>query len=111
MTTMAPEVTIKCNNARRAMLSYAELDKSVQKDFDYMEDRNDDWFQPRFVLYMGSWYDTSDTDGLAPDWLKSHGFDTFVSESFFSGVAFKFFDEDGDLLGDGSEVIVGRYYM
>lgn len=112
MTTME----IKTDNRPRPLVSFHDLPPKVMLDFDYIDDEND-MHSDRFVQYKGAWYDTLDTQAIrvskdcpmgwamvvAPD----HPFadwHAIVSETFFSGVLFKFVNDDYD------HVVVGRYY-
>ena len=98
---------VKSNNHERDLLAWDQLPESVREDFDYVtgEDRS----SPRFVEYLGSWYDTSDTEGLAPADLASLGWSTYLTDSFFSGVVFRHFTRDGEYMDDA--VVVGRFYV
>ena len=90
------------NKIPRPMCTFLELPAKVQADFDYVEE--DGQYSARFVQYKGWWYDVYDTQSIH----RSLGFDQFkgwdgiASDSYFSGVLFKFADDDS--------VIVGRYY-
>lgn len=93
---------IKTNNQPRLLLPLTEVPFEYQADFDYI---GSDIHSYRMVQYKGVWYDTDDTVanvGLpANSALKK--WDSHISDSFFSGVVFKF-------VGD-EEVIVGTYYV
>jgi hypothetical protein len=95
--------TITTNHQQRELLSLCELPASVAAEFDYVTE--DDSYSPRFVKYRGEWYDVNDSQyagGLGfPDELKR--WDGIQTESFFSGVLFKYSD-------DYEHVIVARYY-
>jgi len=107
---MSDKITVKTNNGPRPLVSYNELPEKVKPDFDYMlaPHHAGDQDDRRFVKYRDSWYDTSDCDGPTFSDLAAHGFDRYASDSFWSGVAFRFFDREGYLYDD--EVVVGRYY-
>jgi hypothetical protein len=104
------KLTIRSNYHVRELVSYADLPDDAKPDFDYMLTSDiiteDDLYTPRFVLYLGSWYDTSDTDG---SWngmpAVFRGWHTYISDSFFSGVLFRFPDFDDDT------VVIGRYWV
>lgn len=93
------------NERERTLYTYRDLPQNAREDFDYVKESEHD--DARFVKAYGSWYDTGDTEGLAPDDLRSHGWSTYLSDSFFSGIVFRHFDRDGDQL-DG--VVVGRFW-
>ena len=93
------------NNQPRPLLSFSELPANARSDFDYIED--DDYCTPRFVKYRNVWYDANDTQRIEPDNGRSHPvgwamrvhpgeplaqFDSIVTDSYFSGVAFRFAD-------------------
>jgi hypothetical protein len=84
------------------MACLAELPDNVRADFDYVAKDGD--HTARFVQYKGAWYDVLDaqfiTRELGSDQFK--GWDGIVSETYFSGVLFRFVGDD--------EVIVGRYF-
>ena len=109
MSTMG----IKTDNKWRPLAALADLPEKAQKEFEYID--GDSIYDLRFVKYKGVWYDAMDTQritistyrmGWAMLVAKDHPFakwSAFISDSFFSGVLFKF-DEDSD------RVIVGTYY-
>jgi hypothetical protein len=104
-------MNIITNNHLRPLACLAELPVKVRTDFDYVGDE----FDARFVQYKGHWYDVYDTQAIrtvpgAPmGWAMVvaedsplASWDSVVSETFFSGVLFRFADED--------QVIVGSYF-
>ena len=106
-------LTIITNNKPRELVSFLDLPVQDRKDFDYIEE--DDEYSIRFVQYKGAWYDVHDAQFIAVrrtnrpmGWevrVESEDplarWDAIVSETFFSGVLFKFVDDE--------QVIVGRY--
>jgi hypothetical protein len=97
-------VRIITNNHARELVSFEQLPESARSDFDYVT--GEDQWSPRFVQYRGSWYDTSDCDGLASN-VGITGWDLYASDSFFSGVLFRWPDIDGSI--DYESVVVGLY--
>jgi hypothetical protein len=95
--------TIITNHQQRELLSLCELPDDAREWFDYLT--GEDSYSRRFVQYRGEWYDVNDSEyagGLGfPDELKQ--WDGIQTESFFSGVLFKYSD-------DYEHVIVARYY-
>lgn len=95
-------MNIITNNRPRPMVCAADLPAKVQDDFDYV--KWEEGYEPRFVQYKGWWYDVADSQFVH----QSLGFDQFKgwngvqSDSFFSGVLFKFIND--------YDVIVGRFY-
>ena len=99
-------MNIITNNRPRPMVCLADLPAKVQKDFDYITGAYDGKFDLRFVQYKGEWYDVDDSQAVrysrgGSAMTEFDGWDSFVSDSFFSGVLFKLCDDD--------TVIVGRY--
>jgi hypothetical protein len=106
-------MNIITNNHQRQMACLAELPDNVRADFDYVAKDGD--HTARFVQYKGAWYDVLDAQFITREarypmgWAMAvtedsplaswHG---IVSETFFSGVLFRFVGDD--------EVIVGRYF-
>lgn len=88
------------NNHPRAMHAVADLPERAQADFDYV--MGDDRYSPRLVQYLGHWYDVYDSQACGVGFDQFKGWDGIVSETFFSGVLFRF--------ADGDTVIVGRYF-
>jgi hypothetical protein len=122
-----PAIKVTTNNVPRKLSMLSELSKKDRKDFDYIYDFDkaqenqciEACFDERLVQYRGVWYDTRDTQRIigSPNmgrmgWEmivdEDHPFakwDAVISDSFFSGVLFRFVETD-----DGYSVICGRYY-
>lgn len=120
-------MTITTNNVPRKLHMLSELSKKDRKDFDYIHNFEgsdgevlpEAVWEERLVQYRGVWYDTRDTQRIigSPNmgrmgWEmivdEDHPFakwDAVISDSFFSGVLFRFVETD-----DGYSVICGRYY-
>jgi hypothetical protein len=97
-------ITIKTNNHPRDLVTWHELPAGVAEDwFSYITDE-DEKFSCRFVEYRGSWYDTSETEGVAPSDIPGK-WDSYLTDSFFSGVVFRFVDDNGN-----ERVVVGTFY-
>lgn len=96
-------MNIVTNNRPRQLQALVDLSEDAQKEFDYIE-RDDEKYYPRIVQYKGAWYDVYDSQHIHKElgFDKFKGWDAIVTETFFSGVLFKFFGDD--------EVIVGMYY-
>lgn len=96
-------MNIITNRIPRPLLCLSDLPEKAQKDFEYIEDPH----QPRLVRYKGEWYDVWDSQRCpgaeAPEATRHAfaGWDGYISDSYFSGVLFRFADEDC--------VVVGRY--
>lgn len=87
-----------------------DLPKKVARDFDYVE-RNGDEYEFRFVRYRGAWYDVQDCQlieargertRLPMGWsFPAHPgeplaqFDCVITDTYFSGVAFRLIDDNG----------------
>jgi hypothetical protein len=91
---------ITTNNRPRPLACLADLPAKTQLDFDYVENYD---LSYRFVQYKGHWYDVYDSQSVTRElgFDQFKGWDSIVSDSFFSGILFR-------LVGD-DEVIVGRY--
>lgn len=102
------------NRIPRIARCFYELPESVRAEFDYVDPDDQ---SSRFVQYRGAWYDAHDTQRIEPDNSRAHPmgwavrvhpgeplaqFDSIISDSYFSGVVFRFIGDD--------QVIVGRYY-
>ena len=108
-------VTIITNNVPRKLVSFYDIPESARGDFDYVKE--DGYYTSRFVRFKDAWYDVFDTQGIRVrkgatfsrmgwDMVVSEDspfvkWNAIVSESFFSGVLFRFVDDD--------HVVVGRY--
>ncbi len=105
---------ITTNNQKRELISFFDLPEKVRPDFDYVE--NDDKCICRFVKFKGSYYDTFDTQAITTRNGQNMDFamavnhsdplakwNSVISESFFSGVLFRFVD-------NFEYVICGCYY-
>lgn len=67
---------------------------------------------PEFVRYLGRVYDLGDTEGIPPQ-DQFPGWDQYITDSFFSGVLFRWPREDygyGEPTLDTDHVICGRFY-
>jgi hypothetical protein len=100
-------MNIITNNKPRPLACLLDLPAKVRAEFDYVENYD---LSYRFVQYLGHWYDVYDTQVLEQSRLPpgplfklaAGGWDSIVSETFFSGVLFR-------LVGD-DQVIVGSYF-
>ena len=101
---------ITTNHNRREIISEYQLTPEERKEFDYLDwdamERGED--SRSFVRFKGTLYDLSDTEpgpgssGM-PDSLKD--WHAYVSDTFFSGVVFRYVRED-----DEDMIICGTYY-
>ena len=89
-------MNITTNNIPRPLLPLTDLPKGAAGDFDYIEDPH----EYRMVCYRGVWYDVWDSmrcpGAEAPEASRSAfaGWDGYISDSYFSGVLFRFMDDD-----------------
>lgn len=94
-------IDITTNNVARDILNGYDLTEDERKEFDYI-----DWKMveegvenPEFVRYKGELYHLGDIErSTIPEW------DGMVSETFFSGVLFKYTE-------DHEFIICGRFYV
>lgn len=104
-------MNIITNNKPRPLACLADLPAKVRADFDYVEDELD----ARFAQYLGHWYDVFDAQFITREARYPMGWamvvcetsplaswHSIVSETYFSGVLFRWGAED--------TVIVGRYF-
>jgi hypothetical protein len=93
------EVKVITNHVPRLLLDGYELTAKERAEFDYLSD--EEMIGRDFVRYRGWVYDIGDTMAITPldrdhpqraDWMR--GWDSYVSDSFFSGVLFRFVDDD-----------------
>lgn len=126
-----PAIKVITNNVPRKLHMLSQVPKKVRKDFDYIYDRpeikelskkerqnHDFMWEERLVKYRGVWYDVQDTQVISSrENRASCGFeyrvephhpfakwDTIITDSFFSGVLFRFVETD-----DGDRVVCGRF--
>lgn len=97
------------NNHVRETVDAWNLPADAREEFDYLdwaalEAGND---SREFVMYRGDWIDLGDVM-MAPDDIKRHGYDGFNADSYWSGLAFRYFDTDGVQL-DG--VVIASVYV
>ena len=106
-------MNIITNNRPRPLACLLDLPDVVRADFDYVAKDGD--YTARFVQYLGHWYDVLDAQFITREarypmgWAMTvtgdsplaswHG---IVSETYFSGVVFRWGAED--------TVIVGMYF-
>ncbi|HEY2530254.1 MAG TPA: hypothetical protein VGJ20_20350 [Xanthobacteraceae bacterium] len=99
------ELTIKTNNVPRNLLRWYELTDKERAEFDYL-DTEDKQMECEFVRYRAWVYDLGDVERIddyarhEPKFRKWHG---IVSDSFFSGVVFRY-------TADFEQVICGTYF-
>lgn len=106
---------ITTDNKPRVLVCWHDIPYEVRRDFEYID--NDDRYSERFVKYKGEWYDAHDTQRIGIS--STHDFPmgwamyvepddplaqwhAILTVTFFSGIVFRFCDENG--------VIVGCYY-
>lgn len=103
-------MNIITNRIPRPLLPLTYLPEKARKEFPYLS--ADEAYDPRLVQYRGEWYDVYDSmrcpGAEAPEASRNafSGWDGYISDSYFSGVLFRFADESA--AGDAC-VIVGRY--
>ena len=93
------------NNHRRDVVEAWELPASAREEFDYLDwdalERGED--SRSFVRYAGQWIDLGDVMRAEGE-IRAAGWDGFNSDSFFSGLAFRYVEEC-------ERVIVARVYV
>jgi hypothetical protein len=110
---MSAAVTVITNDVPRDVIYGHELTLAEMAEFDYIDwaaVRRGDGDLPEFFRYKGqlcegTWGSTLPADSFLRGW------DGWYSESFFSGVLFRYpHSEFSDEERDWDHVIVGRYY-
>lgn len=97
-------MNIITNRIPRPLACLRDLPQGAAKDFKYIEDPH----EYRLVCYRGVWYDVWDSQRCpgaeAPEATRHAfaGWDGYVSDSYFSGVLFRFADDD--------RVVCATYY-
>ena len=96
------------NNQARPVVYWYELTDKERQEFDYLETEQEQ-HDATFVRYRGEVYHLEDTQYVARElWPGGKSpfseWDMFVSDSFFSGVLFRYDRPDYEY------VICGRYY-
>jgi len=85
---------IKTNNQPRLIRDWYEIPESIREsEFDYLDDS--EAMGRDFIEYKGQWYDLHDVL-MAPESLQAMGWHGLIPDSAFSGVAFKYCDDDPD---------------
>jgi hypothetical protein len=94
-------VHIHANGHERALKTYNELSKREREDVWYIAENiaegrmaYDELDIPRFFIYLGSTYDDQEFE-VAPAWVKTLGYDGWQTDSAFSAVIVRYFDEFG----------------
>jgi hypothetical protein len=97
---------ITTNNVPRDVIEAYELTQKERKEFDYLNwdklEKGED--SASFFRYKGNVYDLNDCERVFNMNSSFPGWDGFYSETYFSGVIFKYTD-------DWEQVIVGRYVI
>lgn len=98
-------LTVYSNHHHRQVAYWADVPEEVRSTtFDYLTE--DEGSARDFVHYRGTWYDLYDIP-IAPDALKALGWDGFLPDSIGTGVAFRYFDEDGNETLSDDYVVAG----
>lgn len=103
---MADEIKIITNNQWRPILRGDELTDEEKKEFDYVDWNNyQAVIEQDFFRYKGEVYHLQDSETVPYPYSDSNfkEWDGLYSETFFSGILFKF-DQEYE------NVRVGRYY-
>jgi len=97
---------IVCNNVPRNLIYGYELSEKERGEFDYLE--SEEFETHEFFRYKGEIYDMGEfmriDSAIAPHPQREgwESFDSYASDSFFSGVLVKYVDSD--------HVIVATYF-
>lgn len=104
MTWQPDAYNVVTNHHHRPVLNWSDLTPKEQGWFDYISERGD-VDGASFFRYRGSVYDLGDGFEVAPDSIRALGFDGWQTQSYFDGIAVRWFDEDGNYHGDESVVV------
>lgn len=94
--TVSGVICVTCNWRPRPIAYGHELPADARAQFDYLTDDELSWRQ--FVQYRGEWFDLGDVERATGN-IAEAGWDGFNSDSYWSGLAFKYVDSSG-LRGD-----------
>lgn len=110
------KLTIKTNNCPRPVLYAYELTDKERKEFDYIENINDDDCCASFFKYKGQVYHLDEFSRIVPAVYSGYdpmalcdfdgkfkGWQGYQSDNYFSGILVKYDD-------DFESVTVGFYY-
>lgn len=86
-------LTITSNYHDRDVIYWHDLTEEERNNLDYVIESGREWWQG--FRYMGSVYDLGEFE-IAPHELKSRGWDGWQTDSCFSGIAVRYFDEEGN---------------
>lgn len=88
------------------VLDASDLTPAEREDFDYLDwnalELGED--SREFARYRGEVCDLGDVM-LAPNSMRVDGWDGFNSDSFWSGIAFRYFDEEGNYTVDTDNTV------
>lgn len=98
------------NSHRREVTDAWQLTSAEREQFDYLnwaaiDDGRD---SASFVRYHGELIDLGDTEGGYGGSNPFPGWDTYISDSFFSGIVIRYVHDEYD--ASAYTVIVGRYF-
>lgn len=104
---MHDKLNIVTNYHWRDKVYWHDLTDEERADFNYVktDDERDGWEGFR---YRGSVYDLNDGFEPAPDAIRRHGFDGWEPQSYFDGIAVRYFDTDGNYVDDA--VVVAHFH-
>ena len=93
---------IRTNNHKREVVYWWELTEKERKEFDYFN-TDEEQSEALFFRYKGDVYAMGEFMRIehCPDF---NGWDGYISDTFYSGVLVKYYEDDYDF------VIVGTYF-
>lgn len=94
--------SFRTNNIPRPLLEASQLTPAERATVDYLED------DATVFRYRGDIIALDDIM-VAPDDLKAEGYDGYAAWSIGNGIAVRFFDREGNPVGDGGEIVVAAY--
>lgn len=108
MAGVTVSVQITTSNTPRPVLQSYDLTTAERAEFDYIDWAavDDGRASAEFVRYHGRIYDLGDTEGV-PDQKIFPGWDLYITDSFYSGVLFRWPRVDGEI--DTEVIICGTW--
>lgn len=88
---------IRTNGRKRPLYTVAELPPKFQQDFSYLSVTD---FERRIVLYKGNFYDVLDCMAIPERAVEFKGWDCHQQDSYFSGILFRFAEDDHVVCGE-----------
>lgn len=98
-------ITVITNGHARDLVSWHDLPTEQREYFDYVTDE-EDRYSPRFVEYLGSWYDVNEFErvGTYRNFELLYRWHGIQTDSYFSATLIRYADSDCE------SVVIGRCF-